>query len=664
MMSDVETQHDAGILRPRGNNLLSFLGIVLGCLLILISFLFFNWNPPFTPYSHTPNPFLNGPGVFQDAIHYYGLPASVWLWITPLVAIVALLLACAGLLWRPYLLPLVFIPGSIGFLLLTRFVLTGETWNYGNYGYWLVLLGMLIILGGGLAARGMLLRKETVSAYNLILTYCLLIGGILVIASFFLPWLDLRASYSSYAFQQGFYHYKGFPVTGAGLAYGFFPSVQQFYRQTTPEVFWLLWLIPLTGLISVITASVNLHGYHVSYWFRITVISLSFLLLLILLYPLTNRNVTLYGFHIELSGLVFLFVSSLFWKEIGLKNKLTAQQRRRMIVRRSVLGGFAGLVSVAYLGYISWRTSVIQNILVALPAKEDDRGKVVAWAADSKRLAVIDNGVLQIWDAFARKQLSTIRLQYSDYNNALAWSPDQRFIATSTGGLAQVFEVATGKLFSSWATDLLCREVSWSSDSRRVATTGGGPRSLIEIHDVTTRKVLQTFGGDIDSDEGSYRAVSWSPDNRYLAASGLESRDNNRQSSLRIWEVSSNKRIFTTYYAPQNYLAQFSIWSPDETRLATLGDASGVNIWGTLGGTLLLTYTGTGGPFFCLAWSPDGKYIASGDDNVVRVWNTTTGETVFSYLGHQEIVQGISWSPQGNYIASTSNDGVRIWRPF
>lgn len=356
-------------------------------------------------------------------------------------------------------------------------------------------------------------------------------------------------------------------------------------------------------------------------------------------------------------------MSSLLWKELRLKNKVTVQQRRRMVARRSILGGIAGLVGVAYLGYISWRTSVIQNALVTLPVHENGVSKTAAWAPDGKHLATIDNGLIQIWDAFAKKQLLAIPLENND-NNVLAWSPDQRFIATSTGGLALIFEVATGKLFSSWTTSLLCREISWSSDSQRVATTGGGPRSLIEIHDVTTKKVLQTFGGDTGSDEGGYRSVSWSPDNRYLAGSGLGIKSNNRQSFLKIWEVSSNKQIFNTYYAPQDYLAQFSIWSPDGKRVATLGDASGVNMWRVFGGTLLLTYTGTDGPFLCLAWSPDGKYIASGDDNVVRIWDTTTGETIFSYLGHQEIVQGISWSPQGSYIASTSNDGIHIWRPF
>ena len=472
MISNAEMQQDAHLIRSRGNTLVPFLTIMLGSLLVLVSFLFFNWNPSFTPYTHTPNPFLNGPGVFQDAIHYYGTPAIIWIWMTPLVAIIALILACAGFLWRSYLLPLASIPGSIGFLLLARFILTGEWWNYGNYGYWLALLGMLLILGGGLGARGMLSQKEVAGTYNLLLTYCLLIGSILVIASFFLPWLDLQTSSRAYTFQQGFYSYRGFPVTGAELASGFFPYMQQFYRQITPEVFWLLWLVPLIGLIGVM-------------------------------------------------------------------------------------------------------------------------------------------------------------------------------------------------LFSSWATDLLCQEVSWSNDSQRVATTGRESKSLIEIHDVATKKVLQTFGGDTVSDEDSYRAVSWSPDNRYLAASGLGAGSNNRESFLRIWEVSSNKRIVNTYYAPESYLTTGVIWSPDGTRVATLGDASGVNIWkAPFWEKPVVTYVGTGGPFYSLAWSRDGTYIASGDGNVVRVWNTTTGETLFSYLGHQNEVQSISWSPRGNLIASTSGDDIRIWRPF
>ncbi len=68
-----------------------------------------------------------------------------------------------------------------------------------------------------------------------------------------------------------------------------------------------------------------------------------------------------------------------------------------------------------------------------------------------------------------------------------------------------------------------------------------------------------------------------------------------------------------------------------------------------------------------LAWSPDGKYIASaGDesnpDKSVQVWEAMTGKLLLAYSGHTANVIGLVWSPDGTYIASAGNDATtQVW---
>jgi WD40 repeat protein len=68
-----------------------------------------------------------------------------------------------------------------------------------------------------------------------------------------------------------------------------------------------------------------------------------------------------------------------------------------------------------------------------------------------------------------------------------------------------------------------------------------------------------------------------------------------------------------------------------------------------------------------LAFSPDGKTLATGGDNV-RLWNPETGEQLAALEGHTEgfgvwgWLRAVAFSPDGKLLASAGADGtVKLW---
>jgi WD40 repeat protein len=103
-------------------------------------------------------------------------------------------------------------------------------------------------------------------------------------------------------------------------------------------------------------------------------------------------------------------------------------------------------------------------------------------------------------------------------------------------------------------------------------------------------------------------------------------------------------------------------WSPDGRRIASGAGDNTVQVWNSTTRLTYVTYRGHSSAVRSVAWSPDGKFIASSDDFTVQVWNASTGEHIFTYRGHTTFVSAVAWSPDGKRIASASDDQtVQIW---
>ena len=119
--------------------------------------------------------------------------------------------------------------------------------------------------------------------------------------------------------------------------------------------------------------------------------------------------------------------------------------------------------------------------------------------------------------------------------------------------------------------------------------------------------------------------------------------------------------IFTGHLASVNALA----WSPDGKFIASASDDTFVQVFEAATGARRLIYRGHTEEVAAVAWSPDGHLIASaGQDETVQVWNAASGGApVFTYKGHTDRVNSVVWSSNGHLLTSGSDDkSVQVWQ--
>jgi WD40 repeat protein len=65
----------------------------------------------------------------------------------------------------------------------------------------------------------------------------------------------------------------------------------------------------------------------------------------------------------------------------------------------------------------------------------------------------------------------------------------------------------------------------------------------------------------------------------------------------------------------------------------------------------------------CVAYSPDGKRLASGsNDKTIKLWDVETQKAIATLRGHTGAVLCVAFGPKGERLVSAGDDAtVRLW---
>ena len=208
--------------------------------------------------------------------------------------------------------------------------------------------------------------------------------------------------------------------------------------------------------------------------------------------------------------------------------------------------------------------------------------------------------------------------------------------------------------------------LSFSPDGKLLALAGLSERAFVKLWDVEKQKLLEgkTDLGEIPRElnaqlRNHVECLAFSPDGKLVAAAWGDGK-------IRLFDGQTGD--FRTLLGTELQRPKFGgvggiAISPDSKTLASKGDDNTVVLWDLREGKPRRTLRGHKGEVTAVAYSRDGRWIATGgrtakeNDCEMLLWDAKNGELKQTFSGITEWVHVVAFSPDGKILAVCAGAG-------
>jgi WD40 repeat protein len=285
-----------------------------------------------------------------------------------------------------------------------------------------------------------------------------------------------------------------------------------------------------------------------------------------------------------------------------------------------------------------------------LPPPSGHRAGVttVAFAEGGKQVITGSGGrTFWRWDSATERELGHFGTKEFRGRAAFSLTPDGRLAATlGMDGLIVVWDVATGKplheLREAPGTDVYT--LALSPDGKTLVSGDfSRPPRLWEVATGNQRLITGKPVGHL-----SFCPPVFSPDGKLLAAIA-----GGGDSIIVLWDATKGEEL--RRMGATNGDFRSLAFSPDGRTLASGG--GDVYLWEVATGKERCRFPGGG----CVALSPDGRILATAsEDHTIHVWDWLTGQERVRFAGHRGWVECLAFDSDGRRLLSGSRDNTAL----
>lgn len=305
-----------------------------------------------------------------------------------------------------------------------------------------------------------------------------------------------------------------------------------------------------------------------------------------------------------------------------------------------------------------------QEQLTTLPHPQDDWGwHHVRFSPDGHLLAgMAQDSTITLWDVVSGEPIKTHKEEMG-YALELAFSTEDGYVGISKAG--NTLQFWDGEKVMCFRHEQEVVAASVSPNASLVAT--GNRNGEVHLWHVETQECRQT----LSRHTGQIQALAFSPDGTLLVSCGATiwetqagedgivyffvSGESPANTMASVWEVATGKHIATL---ENDWIISSVAFSPDGKSLAT-GVGKTVTLWCTKTWQSLLTLDTV--RVETLTFSPNSTRLAIGGvwpENSIQLWDVKTVQCIAEFSGHKSDVESIAFSPDNRLLASGGFDGV------